>query len=298
MVRACGMLLLALAVGGAGLPDRAAAEPKPATIRLGVLSGMFRNVPPAAVQAAATPFRDLFKTHAGVDGEVAVVDDCEALAAGLTDRTLDLGVFHGFEWAWVRDRHPDLRPLVVTIPPKKPRACIVVPQNSPAASPADLTTTRVVVPMGTKAHCHLYLGRLCETLPAGCCTAEKDGEAWSDEVLDLLVAGKCGAALIDAAALAAYQNNKPGAGKVLKILAQSDPFPPAVIAYHKDGLGAGVARNIRGGLLKTHKTPGGKAFLRLWKLEGFEDAPPGFEADLQSVLKAYPPPRAVAPPQK
>lgn len=291
MARACGSLLLTFVAVAVGLTSRAEAEDEPGTIKLGVLTGMFRDVPPALVQAAATPFQDLFKRQTGLEGEVEMVNDCEALASKMHEKKLQIGVFHGFEWAWVRHRYPDLLPLVVTVPAKKPQACIVVHTDSKATGPADLTGKCVAVPVGTKAHCDLFIERLVKDLPAGCCTPAKQADSGSDELLDGVAGGKVTAALVDVAALNAYQNNKPGAATQLRVLVKSEPFPATVVAYRKDGVDASTAAKIRSGLVKAHTTSQGKAFLFLWKLKGFEDVPPGFDADLQQVLKSYPPPR-------
>jgi ABC-type phosphate/phosphonate transport system substrate-binding protein len=278
------MTLLVVAVG---LTRPATARPAGA-IRLGVLNGMFRDVPPPLIHAAATPLRDLFKRYTGLDGEVEVVEDHEALAREMQAKKLQLGVFHGFEWAWVKDQHPDLVPLAVTVPPRRPQAVLVVKSDSKAATPADLKGSVVAVPLGTKAHCHLFLERLAETLPAGNCVANPMPQCGSDDVMDLVADGKAPAALLDAAALSAYQNNRPGRGALLRVLAQSDPFPPTVIVYRKDAIGEDVAAKIKSGLIRTKSEPSGKAFLFLWKLKGFEEPPAGYDAELRAVAAKYP----------
>lgn len=285
------MTMLVVAVG---LSRPAAARP-PAAIRLGVLSGMFRDVPPPLVQAAATPFRDLFKKQTGIDGEVEVVENHEALAAQLQAGKLHVGVFHGFEWAWVRDKHPDLIPLAVTVPPRRPQACLVVKTASKAVTPADLKGGSVAVPIATKAHCHLFLERLSGTLPAGSCGTIPMPESGPDDVMEAVIEGKAPAALLDAGALAAYQNNRPGRGALLRVLSQSEPFPPTVVVYRKDAISADVAEKIKAGLVGTKSNAQGRAFLLLWKLKGFEEVPAGYDAELRAVARLYPAPRPGAP---
>jgi ABC-type phosphate/phosphonate transport system substrate-binding protein len=281
------MTLLVVAVG---LARPVAARPA-ATLRLGVLGGMFRDVPPPLIHAAATPIRELFKKQTGLDGEVEVVEDHEALAARMQAGKLHVGVFHGFEWAWVRDRHPDLVPMAITIPPRRPQAVIVVNAKSAALAPGDLKGSCVAVPLATKAHCHLFLERLADTIPVGCCAANRMPDVGPEEAMDLVVDGKTPAALLDAAALTAYQNNRPGRGAQLRILAQSDPFPPTIIVYRKDVLGADVAAKIKSGLVRTKDNSQGKAFLLLWKLKGFEEVPAGYETELRAVTARYPAPQ-------
>ena len=291
MLRAFAWTAMTMLVVAVGLSRPAAARP-PATIRLGVLGGMFRDVPPPLVHAAATPFRELFKKQTGLDGEVEVVAGHEELAAKMQAGKLHVGVFHGFEWAWVRDRHPDLIPMAITIPPRRPQAVLVVRADAAAAAPADLKGATVAVPLATKAHCRLFLDRLTESLPVGCCAPKETPESGSDDVMDAVVDGKVAAALLDAGALTAYQNNRPGRGAQLRVLARSDPFPPTIVVYRKDAIGADLAAKITSGLVRTKTDPAGKAFLFLWKLKGFEEVPPGYEAELRAVAKQYPPPRS------
>jgi ABC-type phosphate/phosphonate transport system substrate-binding protein len=285
-------LLVAPVVLAAGTAQSAQAQPAPAgTIRLGVLTGMFRDVPPDLIQAASSPFRDLFKRETGLNGEVEVVEDCEILAAKMKDKKIHFGVFHGFEYAWVKDRYPELSPLVVSVPNgRKVQACLVVNVASKAESPSDLKGACVTVPVGSKAHCHLFIDRLQESLPSGTCCPAGPRELGPEEALDAVAANKCPAVLVDIASLTAYQNNKPGAAGQLKVLARSELFPPAVLLYCKGAVDPTVLAKVRSGLLKVNENPQGKAFLMLWRLKGFEDPPADYNADLERIRKAYPPP--------
>jgi ABC-type phosphate/phosphonate transport system substrate-binding protein len=212
----------------------------------------------------------------------------------MTDRIragkLDVAVFHGFEYAWVK-QHPELVPLLVAVPGTKIQACLVVNAESKATGAKDLKGACLATPSGTKAHCTLYLERLKANLPQGCCCPAKlDGKAMED-VLDAVASGTCPATIVDAGALAAYQKNKPGVGAQLKILAQSDPFPPGVIVYRKEAFDAKTATKVREGLIKGTKTPQGQLMTSLWRLEGFAEVTPAYQAELEKSLKAYPAPQ-------
>lgn len=293
MLRACAVALVPLAVVGAGVVPRGEARAAPpATIKLGLHRAMFRDTSPAMIQVAAAPFRDLLKRQSGLDGQVELVEGYEALAAKLEAKEVQFGVFHGFEWAWVRGRHPDLQALAVTMPPgKRLHAAIVVHQDSPAKTRADLTADPVAVPAVSKAHCLLYLERLRTTLPEGAARQVDVPDAGTDELLDRVVVGKVAAAVVDGAALDAYRANKPGPAGVLRVLSKSDPFPPAAVVFKRGAVDAATVDKIRSGLVKASTNPHGKAFLFLWHLKGFEEPTANYEADLQQVLKAYPPPK-------
>lgn len=292
MGRAYGLVVLAVVpiVVGVSVGRADAAEP---TLKIGLPETMFHGVPPAVVQPASRPFQSLFEKQSGFTCEVAVAKDHADLADQLAKGKLDVAVFHGFEYAWVKDQK-DLVPLLVTVPRSKHRACLVVSTESKAKSAEALKGECVALPSNTKAHCRLYLERLKGGLPAGCCdTAKFDGKATLsvEEALDAVSTGKCEAALVDASALTIYQNDKPGAGKQLKVLSESDTFPSGVIVYRKGAFDAQTATKISGGLIKSVKTAQGQLLTSLWRLEGFAEMSPEFRADLDKCLKAYPAPK-------
>lgn len=297
MVRCCAVLILVpLAIAAAQIPAAPAAQPpaQPPAIRLGVLSGMFRDVPPELIVAASSPFRDLFKRETGLNSEVEVIEDYETLAARMKQKQLHFGVFHGYELAWVRDRYPELQALAISIPNgRKVQACLVVNATSKAQTPGDLKGACITIPIGTKAHCHLYLDWLKDGLPEGCCCPAGMRELGPEEALDGVALNKYTAALVDVGSLTAYQNNKPGAFTALKVLDRSEPFPSAAVVFRKDTLDATVLTKVRNGLVKANENPQGKAFMMLWRLKGFEDPSPEYEADLKRIVKAYPAPRSM-----
>lgn len=296
VARACWIGLLTPIMVAIGLIPRAVAEPPAASpanlpqVRLGVLKGMFRDTPPAVVEAVATPLQKLLQKQAGVGGEVQVFPDWETLAKNIDEKKVEFGVFHGFEYAWMKDNYPDLQALVVTIPPRKVQACLVVHGESPAKEPKDLKGACVVVPNGTKAHCHLFLDRIQEGLPPGCCCPAKKPLTTVQDALDAVSNKEAEAVLVDAGVLEAYAENKPGVFAKLKVLRESEAFPPAAVVYKKDTVQAQVLDRIRSGLVKLHTTAEGRAFLLLWKLKGFEPAGTQYSNSVQACLKAFPPP--------
>lgn len=290
-MRAIAVLLLTMVVVAVGLTPRADAVAPNGRLKLGVLQGMFRDVPPALLQATAKPFADLFYRQTGINGDVEMVPDCDTLAAKMTDKELQIGVFHGYEFAWVREKHPDVQPLVITIPPgRKCQACLVVHKNTKATTPADLKGECVVVPMYTKAHCYLYMDRLRVDLPENCCAKAKHDPVTPEEALDAVVGGTKQCALVDVSSLNSYESNKPGNFQELRVMARSEAFPPAVIAYRRGSLDQATVGQVRNGLLRANQTAQGRAFMMLWKLKGFEEVPEGFDAHLERIYKAYPPP--------
>jgi ABC-type phosphate/phosphonate transport system substrate-binding protein len=298
VVRVCGLAAGVLAVIGMGVAPRAGAQnpttnppAKPADVRIGFPQPMFKDIPESMIQVAAKPFQEMLQKIAGINGTMDVCPDYKVLADKLGKGKIDIAVFHGFEYAWVKDEVPGLEPIVVTVPNcGKVQACLVVHVNSKATEPKDLKGVCVAMHKGCKAHCQMYLDRLQEQLPAGCCCPLKPAGQTPAEVLDAVVGGACEAALVDIAALKAYQSNTPGLGRQLKILAQSEELPSAIVVYRKGSLTDKQVKAIRDGLLNCTKTAQGQIFAMFWGLKGFGDVTDGYRKLLDKTLEAYPAP--------
>ena len=283
-----------LLVAAVGLTPRADAQAAK-KLSIGIPQSTFRDVPAVIMDAAATPFRELFRRQAGLDGDIQLVPSYDALAAQMQAKKIDIGVFTGFEYAWVKSAYPDIVPLVVAVPQgRKMQAVLVVHKDGKAARPADLVGACVGIPVGSKPHCHLFIERLRLGLPADCCGEAKTEPKGPEDVLDAVAAKQLPAGLVDTAALTAYQNTCPGGHAQLRVLAQSELFPPGVIAYRKGAVDAATVSKMHGGLTKASGTAQGRAFMAISKLKGFEDVPADFDADLKRIAAAYPPP---APPK-
>jgi ABC-type phosphate/phosphonate transport system substrate-binding protein len=279
------VLPIALALGST--PRAEAAEPK---LKIGLPETMFHGVPTGIAQTVAQPFQSIFEKQSGFKSEIAVAKDHNELADQIRSGKLDAAVFHGFEYAWVK-QHADLVPLLVTVPNTKHRACLVVNVESKATGAKDLMGESIAIPPATKAHCRLYLERMKETLPEKCCcTAKLDGKS-VEEALDAVAADKCPAALVDASALLAYQKDKPAVGKQLKVLCESDPFPGGIVVYRKDAFDAKTATKIREGIIKSTEKPEGRLLTSLWRLKGFAEISPEYQTELDKCLKTFPAPK-------
>jgi hypothetical protein len=282
-----------------GLIPRAEARPEPANklpaapvIKVGIMSGMFKGFPDALIKAGGQQFGNLFQEFTGFPGAVEAEDDYLALAKKLNENKLQLGVVHGFEWAWLIKQNPQLETLAVTVPARLPQACIVVNAKNPAIGPEGLKGANIDIPFNMKAHGFLYIDKLHKASPAGSFRPNTPEDLGPEEALEEVSKGKAAAALVDAASLAAYQANNPGKAGKVRILCQSEPFPPTTLIYNKgkNGLDPKTVSQIKAGLLVAAKNPKGKAFLFMWNLKGFEEPTAAFDKLVAESVKAYPPP--------
>lgn len=290
MGRVYGLVALAVVPIALALASAPRAEAADTKLKIGLPETMFHGVPTGVAQTVAQPFQSIFEKQSGFKSEIAVAKDHNELADQIRSGKLDAAVFHGFEYAWVK-QHADLVPLLVTVPNTKHRACLVVNVESKVKGAEELKGETVAIPPMTKAHCRLYLDRLKETLPENCCCCAKlDGNS-VEEALDAVAAGKCPAVIVDVSALGAYQKDKPAVGKQLKILCESDPFPGGIIVYRKDAFDAKTAAQIRAGIIKSVEKPEGRLLTSLWRLKGFAEISPEYQAELDKCLKAFPAPK-------
>jgi ABC-type phosphate/phosphonate transport system substrate-binding protein len=292
-VRRTLAVLVGVVLVGVAVAPRGAGGDTPAgtPLKLGMLESMFRDVQPQMVKAMSRPFRTLFERQTGLTGDVEVVPNAETMANKMKERKLQLGVFHGFEFAQVRLRHPEIRPLVVSMPHGNTcQACVVVHKDHKAGQIADLAGESLVIPRGTKAHCLAYMEKARRSLPTATATPTPKPTLTTEEVLNSVADGTTPAALIDVGAYSGYQAIQPGAAQHLKVLCRSEVFPLSVICYCQECIGNDSLDRIRNGLLAANKNPQGRTLMMLWNLKGFEPVPADYETQLEAILKAYPNP--------
>jgi ABC-type phosphate/phosphonate transport system substrate-binding protein len=292
---------LALTIGGARGAVRLMAEPAaPAgAVQIGMVHSLFRDVPAPLVQVLMRPFAALMEAQTGMAGRLVVGDDAVSLGQQLADNKVQLAVFHGFEFAWARQQHADLRPLLIAVNQVHHlRALVLVRGDCKAAGLADLKGKCLALPRGTREHCHLFLERRCQQCgrkPADLFTRTATPPN-AEDALDDLVDNDVQAAVVDQLAFDCFKRRKPGRAAALRVLLRSEVFPAAVIAYVPGTLTADSLDHFRDGMMSANKNATGRQLLTLWKLTAFEPVPEDYDATLAGIVKAYPPPGKGAKP--
>jgi ABC-type phosphate/phosphonate transport system substrate-binding protein len=276
------------------LPARAGDDTTTPAVRISLVSSLFRDTSNSLIDLLARPMMALMETQTGLTPDLQPSIDAQTLAKQLQDGRTDLGVFHGFEYAWVRQAYPDLKPLVViqgSLPTL--HAYLVVRHDCKAITDADLKGKILSLPRRSREHCHLFLERCC------CGGAKQAKDFYSrictpsdpDDALRDVVDGRVQAAIVDQANLEEYRKNKPERAKLLRVLIRSEPFPSGVIVYHSGSVPEKTLQRFRDGMITAHHTDRGKQLLKLCHINCFALVPESYEDQLQAISKAYPSPK-------
>ncbi len=272
------------AAEGAELPE----------VRIGLVKTLFRDVPEILIPIGLRPMKELMVSQTGVNGDLIPSGDPEQLARQIKDDELQFGVFHGVEFAWVRQHYPMLKPLVIAVNGRPYlHAELIVRADRKIAAPGDLKGKAVALPRMSHEHCRLFLERRC--CPPGQKPESYFGQFSTlcnvEDALDDIVDDNIQAAVVDEAAFEAYQKNKPGRAARLKVLQQSEPFPCAVFAYRPGAPGVTdqVLESFRDGLIGAKDSPKAQSLLRANHITGFEAVPTDYDQELIDINKAYPP---------
>lgn len=284
-------LPVAVAAGLAARPT-AAAEPA-GPVRIGMPASMFRDVKPVVFQALARPFYTIVENQTGLKCELALVSTPDEMREQLDAGKLQFGVFHGFEFAWMKQKSPTLQPLMVAAPQHRPlRGLIVVNQDSPAKTLADLKGKVVALPHGTREYVRLFLERQCRAAGQSpdAYFAQVTNPVNSDTAFHEVVDDKTQAAVVDGGMLQNYTASYSGRAKRLRVLVSSENFPESVVVVRPDSINEDALRRFRQGMSTAHTTPMGRQLMSLWAMAGFQPLPPNYDEQLAACLKSYPPP--------
>jgi len=273
------------------------AQPATAPINVGMAKTFFNDLPKAMIEIAVGPFGDLMKTTTGFEGKLTTDDAYADVAQKLYDGKLQMGVFHGHEFAWIQKKFPKLTPfMIATNKQHDVSAYVVVHKDSTAKTIADLRGKKFDLPFGTREHCRAFLRQNCKD------NAQNDLNAFFGKVinsqssidgLDDVCRAKCDAIIIDTIALNFYKDIKgPFFEKNLRILAEHKRFPSPVIVYCQGGMDSATVAKISDGMTAAHQNPKCKEMLDLWQIDAFAPIPATYTAELATTLKAFPLPEA------
>jgi ABC-type phosphate/phosphonate transport system substrate-binding protein len=279
------------------LPGAAAEKEtnRPDLFRVGLVNSLFQDIPEPMVAASVQLFQVLMHTQTGLHGNLLLMPDPFRLGDELSQEGVQVGVFHGVEFAWARQKYPDLRPLVLAVNRDRHlRAFVFVRPECTATDFASLQGKTLALPRGSKGHCRLFVERQCQARgkEPQQFFAQLTKPSNVEDALDDVVDGAVEAAVVDGVSLDCYKRRKPGRFAKLKELHRSEVFPTAVVAYRPGAVDEPRLERFRAGMLSANQSPRGRQLLTLWRITGFEPIPADYESLLTAIGKSYPPPVA------
>jgi ABC-type phosphate/phosphonate transport system substrate-binding protein len=247
----------------------------------------------AREKAGVDSLRSFIKEETGLNNEVLPRKTWQELAEQLAKGQVHIGVFEGYEFAWLHEQSADLKPLALAVNGYRyPTAHVMAKRDNPARDFAGLQGQTSSLPVTNQGFLRLFLERQSEA-------GGKKLEGFFSRVttpdnvedaLDDVVDGKVQVTAVDRAGYEAYRRRKPGRFGQLKEVVRSQPFPPIVVAYYGSNLDEATLRRFKAALLGAARKPKGETLLTLSHLTGFEAVPDDFNRVLADTRKAYPPP--------
>jgi ABC-type phosphate/phosphonate transport system substrate-binding protein len=258
-----------------------------------MIDTLFTDVPQSMVLVLSQPFGAVMEEETGISGELVPGGDVANLSQQIVDDKMELGVFHGIEFAWARQRHPELRALAIAVNHHTYlQAVLVVKADSKASSLKDLQNNTVALAKGTREHCLLYLDRQCResSLVPASFFSRMTTPASAEEAIDEVIDGVVDGAVVDRVALDCYRRRKPGRYVMVKPGHISEPFPADVVVYKNGAIDEATLKKFREGLMHANRTVVGRQIMTLFKLSGFEPVPKDYDQLLVQIIKNYPEP--------
>jgi ABC-type phosphate/phosphonate transport system substrate-binding protein len=276
----------------------AGAQQAPDPVKIGVHS-LLDDLPDDQVPGMIKSFNDLVREFTGLNGMAIEGGDAYSAAKELKEGKLHLGVFQGFEFAWVQQKDANIKPLMIAVYyDRNPRASIVVQKTYAAENIAGLKGKEVAIPAVGGGHLHLFLERL--TGEQGKATPKMffnkiTRPANSEAALDALCDDDVQAVVVDNVSLETYKTVKAGPFRRLRVLKESESFPAGVLAYYDGKLDAATLKRFAAGMLAANKSARAKEMMSTFKITAFEPVPADYTQALAATLKVYPAPETLVP---
>ena len=241
-------------------------------------------------KSALNSLKSFIKDETGLTNEILRQNNWRELADKMAKGKLQVGVFQGYEYAWAKEKYPDLKPLALAINVYRyPVVHVVVKRDNAAKDFAGLKGQALAIPATGQRYLRLFIDRQCQGKKPEEFFAKIETPENVETAIDGVVDGQTKVVVADRAGLEAYKRRKPGRFKQLKEVTHSQPLPPTVVAYYGSVLDDVTLKQFRSGLLNASRTERGETMLTFFRLTGFETVPQDFERVLDQTRKSYPP---------
>jgi ABC-type phosphate/phosphonate transport system substrate-binding protein len=261
--------------------------------RIGIPKSAFRDLPPGLIGFAGQPFKDLMKAQTGLKGEAVIEADPLKIASDIDAGKLQLGVLFGHEFAWAKEKFPDLEPIVCAVPrPKTIQAFVLVHYDCKATSLSDLKGKKLVLATTSRDHARLFLEKQKGQDMGGGTFGSTEKVETVHDAIHQVIDGEADVTVADSASWNYFQKIYPGRSQNIRVLAESEVFPPTVLAYKKGTLDESTIQKIRDGLMSATDNPKAVRIMNLIRVERFDAVPADYTDAVKACRKAYPTPIA------
>jgi len=261
------------------------------TVKIAIVGSFAKTISPAQFQVMATTFATVLQAQAGLNGQLVRGGSPDEICKQLADGSLHFAVFHGIEYGWMKQKHPDLEPVMLNIlNPEWLRPTIVVAKEAPARTFADCKGQRLAIVKPAREDTRLYLHRMCSQIGGRADDLFPDYKVPPsiEGALDDLVDGDFQVVVLEQSGLSMYQRLKPARFAKIRILEQADPFPTSCIVYRKATIPDATIKTFRDGMSTAHQSVLGGHLMALMKIRRFEVPTAEYHKQLAETVKAYP----------
>jgi len=240
--------------------------------------------------AALDTLKAFIRDETGFQNDIVNEKNWQELTEKLVKGQLHIGVYQGHEFAWAQEKHSELQPLALAINVYRyPVAYVVTQKDKPAKDFAGLKGQSLTLSSNSPPYLTFYLEREAKVQNLDKFFSKVTTPESVEDAIDDVVDGIVQATVVDRTALEGYKRRKPGRFAKLKEVVHSEPFPPTVIAYYDRVVDDATLVRFKDGILSANKKEKGQMMLTLFRLSGFETAPPDFPKVLGATRKLYPP---------
>ena len=266
-------------------PDILRAQEK---VRIGLPDSLVKELSPGKQALVDSEFRDLVQEFTGLKADVFLGGSGFEAAQKLEAKEWDFAVLQGIEMAWLKDKYPTIRPLMIAAnEPREIQAVAVVKKDGGAGGVSELKGQPVQMYKG-KEHIRLFAHKQAGGDP-NAFFGKFTQTASAETALDAVLTGAAAAALVDNVALESYKKIHPGRYARLKVAAESERFPSVAVAFKEGAVSEQLQKTFAAGMLKANKSDKGREAMANFRIATFEPVPEDYPQTLTSILKVYPP---------
>lgn len=287
----CTLIAAILLTGLLVLTSPAVPQAAETEVKIGMLDTLFDEKEEKKIMVQIQPFADLVRKKTMTKGTFGVTKGLDNMIEDLKSNKLQMGVMHGLDYAWLKLRLPDAKPLLIAVNDTTTvKAVLLVPKKSSIQDVAGLKGKPLALNSFPPFHVRVWLNE----------QAGGPYEKFFDvkeqpnvrDAIEEVAEESAAATAVTGGALTYYKEQQPVRyEKFLKVLAESPEFPAPVMVYRPDKVKPDVLARFRDAMLSAHQSEEGKDTLFLWRLKRFVDVPANYDQMAQDIIKRYPPPK-------